>query len=142
MRRSVVAASCGRPALDQFCAGGLRRHRHHQSAAQNPASGRPEPGYRPIRAMNLSAARDDGMVKAAPDAGTVVETDIPARLDRLPWGRFQTLVVVALGITWILDGLEVTLVGALAGALKQSPVLKFSNTDVGLASSAYLAGAV
>jgi MFS family permease len=92
--------------------------------------------------MNLSAARDDGMAKAAPDAGTVVETDIPARLDRLPWGRFQTLVVVALGITWILDGLEVTLVGALAGALKQSPVLKFSNTDVGLASSAYLAGAV
>jgi MFS family permease len=82
---------------------------------------------------------------AVPDAtpsGVVVETDIAARLDRLPWGRFQTLVVVALGITWILDGLEVTLVGALAGALKQSPVLNFSNTEIGLASSAYLAGAV
>jgi hypothetical protein len=37
---------------------------------------------------------------------TIVETDIPARLDRLPWGRFHTLVVAALGITWILDGLE------------------------------------
>jgi MFS family permease len=74
--------------------------------------------------------------------GSVVETDIPARLDRLPWGRFQTLVVTALGITWILDGLEVTLVGAVAGALKQSPVLQLSNTQVGLASSAYLAGAV
>jgi MFS family permease len=74
--------------------------------------------------------------------GGVIATDIPARLDRLPWGRFQSLVVAALGITWILDGLEVTLVGALAGALKESPVLKFSNTDVGLASSAYLAGAV
>jgi MFS family permease len=73
---------------------------------------------------------------------TLVETDIPSRLDRLPWGRFQTLVVAALGITWILDGLEVTLVGAVAGALKQSPVLQLSNTDVGLASSAYLAGAV
>jgi MFS family permease len=72
----------------------------------------------------------------------VVETDIASRLDRLPWGRFQTLVVVALGITWILDGLEVTLVGAVAGALKQSPVLHLSNTEVGLASSAYLAGAV
>ena len=81
------------------------------------------------------------MAKAAP-AGSIVETDIPARLDRLPWGRFQTLVVAALGITWILDGLEVTLVGAVAGALKQSPVLKLSNTEVGLASSAYLAGAV
>ena len=72
----------------------------------------------------------------------VVETDIPSRLDRLPWGRFQTLVVAALGITWILDGLEVTLVGAVAGALKQSPMLQLSNAEVGLASSAYLAGAV
>src|SRR5829696_7227195 len=71
-----------------------------------------------------------------------VETDIPSRLDRLPWGRFHTLVIVALGITWILDGLEVTLAGALTGALKESPTLRFSNTDIGLASSAYLAGAV
>ena len=51
-------------------------------------------------------------------------------------------MVVALGITWILDGLEVTLAGTVAGALKQSPVLQFSNADVGLAGSAYLAGAV
>jgi MFS family permease len=72
----------------------------------------------------------------------VVETDIPARLDRLSWGRFHTLVVVALGITWILDGLEVTLAGAVSGALKQSPQLRFSNADVGIAASAYLAGAV
>jgi MFS family permease len=72
----------------------------------------------------------------------IVESDLPARLDRLPWSRFHTLVVAALGITWILDGLEVTLAGALAGALKQSPVLQFSNTDVGLAGSAYIAGAV
>ena len=72
----------------------------------------------------------------------IVEFDIPARLDRLPWGHFHTLVVVALGITWILDGLEVTLAGAVSGALKQSPVLQFSNTEVGLAGSAYIAGAV
>ncbi|MGC1464240.1 MAG: MFS transporter, partial [Pseudolabrys sp.] len=72
----------------------------------------------------------------------VVETDIPARLDRLPWGSFHTLVVAALGITWILDGLEVTLAGALSGALKASPALRFSNTDIGIASSVYLAGAV
>ena len=50
--------------------------------------------------------------------------------------------MVALGITWILDGLEVTLAGAVSGALKESPVLHFSNTDVGLAGSAYIAGAV
>ncbi|GEM_PF-5127830 len=40
--------------------------------------------------------------------GAVFETDLPARLDRLPWGRFHTLLVFALGITWLLDGLEVT----------------------------------
>src|SRR2546428_6662346 len=78
----------------------------------------------------------------APTSAGIVETDVPARLDRLRWGRFHTLVVVALGITWILDGLEVTLAGAISPALKESPHLKFSNADVGLASSAYLAGAV
>jgi MFS family permease len=72
----------------------------------------------------------------------LIETDIPARLDRLPWGTFHTRVVIALGITWILDGLEVTLIGALSGALKNSPVLHLTNTGVGLASSAYLVGAV
>src|SRR6476659_114123 len=77
-----------------------------------------------------------------PASAGIVTTDIPARLDRLPWGRFHTLVIVALGVTWILDGLEVTLSGALSGALKDSPTLRFTSTDVGLASSAYLAGAV
>jgi len=72
----------------------------------------------------------------------VVGTDIPARLDRLPWSNFHRLVIVALGVTWILDGLEVTLAGTLAGALKESPVLRFSNSDVGFAASTYLAGAV
>jgi MFS family permease len=75
-------------------------------------------------------------------AGDTVTTDIPARLERLPWGRFHTLVVVALGITWILDGLEVTLAGSLSGALKASTGLTLSNGEIGLASSAYLAGAV
>src|SRR6186997_2183007 len=74
--------------------------------------------------------------------GAIIATDIPARLDRLRWDRFHTLVVVALGITWILDGLEVTLAGAIAPALKESPQLHFSNAEVGLVSSAYLAGAV
>ncbi len=52
---------------------------------------------------------------AAGDRGDVIETDIAARLDRLPWDRFHTLVIVALGITWILDGLEVTLAGVAGG---------------------------
>ena len=76
------------------------------------------------------------------DAPRIIETSIPARLDSLGWSGFHTRVVLALGVTWILDGLEVTLAGALSGAVKESPTLKFSNFDVGLASSAYLAGAV
>ena len=77
-----------------------------------------------------------------PDTAAVIETDIPARLDRLPWTGFHTLVVVALGITWILDGLEVTLAGSIAGALQESPVLHFDAAEVGLVGSAYLTGAV
>ena len=77
------------------------------------------------------------------DAGAeIVETDIPARLDRLPWGRFHLYVVMALGVTWALDGLEVTLAGSVAASLKASPVLHFDNAQVGFAASAYLSGAV
>lgn len=71
-----------------------------------------------------------------------VTTDVPARLDRLPWARFHWVVIIALGITWVLDGLEVTLAGSLAGALRESPSLHFSAAEVGLTSSAYVAGAV
>jgi MFS family permease len=79
--------------------------------------------------------------ETSPDTA-IVETDVPARLDRLPWGAFHTRVVMALGITWILDGLEVTVTGSIAGALKSSPVLHMTDAQVGLAASAYLAGAV
>src|SRR5258706_11317832 len=76
------------------------------------------------------------------DNDRVIETSIPSRLDSLRWSGFHTRVVTALGITWILDGLEVTLAGALSGALKESPTLHFTNFEVGFANSAYLAGAV
>jgi MFS family permease len=75
------------------------------------------------------------------DAASFV-TDIPARLDRLPWSRFQKHVVVALGNPRFHDGLEVTLVGSLAGALTESSGLGLSESAVGLAASAYLAGAI
>src|ERR1700704_2914854 len=97
--------------------------------------------------MTAAVTAGDAKPDAAPDAAprasaAIVETSIPARLDRLTWGRFHTLVVIALGITWILDGLEVTLAGAVSPALKESARLHFSNAEVGLVSSAYLAGAV
>lgn len=72
----------------------------------------------------------------------LVETDIPARLDRLPWSLWHWRVVLALGITWLLDGLEVTLVGAVANVLGQPATLNLSETQIGASVSAYLAGAV
>jgi MFS family permease len=86
--------------------------------------------------------RSAGLAAHPGNEGRVVATDIPSRLDSLSWHGFHTRVVLALGITWILDGLEVTLAGSLSGALKQSPALHFTNFDLGLANSAYLAGAV
>ncbi len=75
------------------------------------------------------------------DIQRATHTDVPARLDRLPWSRFHRLVVVAFGITWILDGLEVTLAGSVAAALQTSPRLHLTAEQVGLTGSAYLAGA-
>jgi MFS family permease len=80
--------------------------------------------------------------RAAAQDASVFVTDVPARLDRLPWSRFHWLVIVALGVTWILDGLEVTLVGALSGAIHESPSLRLTSTQIGLAASSYLLGAV
>src|SRR5437660_6095372 len=94
------------------------------------------------RIVRSPAQGGGAAVRVAQDNSRIIETSIPARLDALPWRGFHTRVVLALGITWILDGLEVTLAGALSGALKQSPSLHFSNLDLGIANSAYLAGAV
>ncbi|MFC3126265.1 MFS transporter [Pseudoroseomonas globiformis] len=85
---------------------------------------------------------EPGKAAGGVTGGEVFETDVPARLDRLPWDRFHWLVIAALGITWTLDGLEVTLVGSLASAIHESPSLALTPTQVGLTASAYLVGAV
>jgi len=72
----------------------------------------------------------------------IFETLIPARLDRLPWSRFHWLLVVGLGITWVLDGLEVTLMGAISAVLERPDTLHFTAREIGSISSAYLIGAV
>jgi MFS family permease len=69
-------------------------------------------------------------------------TNVPARLDRLPWSRWHWLVVVALGITWIIDGLEVTLIGAVSAVLQEPGTLHFTASEIGLLGTSYLAGAV
>jgi MFS family permease len=85
---------------------------------------------------------EDAGLSSQGNAAATIETRVPARLDRLPFGGFHVRIIMALGITWILDGLEVTLAGSLAGALVASPTLHFSDRDVGLVSGFYLGGAV
>jgi MFS family permease len=74
--------------------------------------------------------------------GETIESYVPARLDRLPWSRWHWLIVVSLGATWILDGLEVTLAGSLGGILTRSETLGLTDSEVGASATCYLAGAV
>jgi MFS family permease len=85
----------------------------------------------------MSVARGEGV-----QTGTI-ETDIPARLDRLPWSRFHWRVIIGLGTVWILDGLEVTIVGSIASRLSEKGAgVGISAADVsGLAATLYVIGA-
>src|SRR5213079_1186194 len=74
--------------------------------------------------------------------GEMIESYVPARLDRMPWSRWHWLIVVSLGATWILDGLEVTLAGSLGGILTRRETLGLTDTQVGASATFYLAGAV
>jgi MFS family permease len=71
-----------------------------------------------------------------------VHSDIPARLDRLPWSRWHWRVVIALGVAWVLDGLEVTLVGSIGAVLERPDTLGLSASEIGWSGSIYIAGAV
>src|ERR1051326_9446929 len=72
----------------------------------------------------------------------VIESYVPARLDRMPWSSWHWLIVLSLGATWILDGLEVTLAGALSGTLTRSETLNLGALQVGASATCYLVGAV
>ena len=82
------------------------------------------------------------MAEATTSQDQIIETDIPQRMDRLPWSRWHTRIILALGTSWLLDGLEVTLVGSLSGLLTSSEGLKLSDPQVTAAATTYLAGAV
>src|SRR5919112_6706796 len=79
---------------------------------------------------------------AEASAPGVIRSLIPARIDRLPWSPFHTRMVVALGVAWILDGLEITVAGAVAAALTSDDTLGLSTAQVGLMATVYLAGEV
>ena len=71
-----------------------------------------------------------------------IETDIPARMDRLPWSRWHWMVVAGLGTVWILDGLSVTIIGAIGGRLtEKGSGPELNAAQVGSAGSAYIVGA-
>jgi MFS family permease len=106
--------------------------------AYAPSGVRLSPGRRGYAALSMEAA--------STTAGTgefkTIETNIPARLDRLPWSRFHWRVVFGLGIVWILDGLEVTIIGFLAPTLTSAGSgIDISEGQIALAQSVYVAGA-
>jgi hypothetical protein len=84
--------------------------------------------------------REAGM--SEPELGTI-RTDIPARLDRLPWAKWYSMVILGLGTVWILDGLEVTIVGTLSGQIsKPGSGVHISQSQIsGLAAALYVTGA-
>jgi MFS family permease len=81
------------------------------------------------------------MTTATADQG-VLRSTIPARIDRLPWSKFHTRMVVALGVAWVLDGLEITIAGAVAGVLNKNATLGMSAGAVGFIATVYLIGEV
>jgi MFS family permease len=110
-------------------AAGLPRRRGRGGAEGN--------GGRARHGLGFTGPR---MAQVAP--GVRFLSDVPARLDRLPWSRWHWRVLIALGVTWMLDGLEVTLVGAVAPLLAAPDTLRLSEAQIGGAATAYLAGAV
>src|ERR1700731_4246290 len=95
----------------------------------------------PIRGAGRVAIESNSAMQT-PHSQPMIRTNIPFRLDRLPLSRFHLLVVVGLGITWILDGLEVTIVGSLGPALQSAETLHLSSSNLGAVASFYVIGAV
>jgi MFS family permease len=132
-----ASTTCGARDAAGSVLGGSNVHAVQRTASQRHRSRR---GL--IAALGAARHTPVARVVTWHDRAVIVESDAPARLDRLPWGRFHWLVVIALGVTWTLDGLEVTLAGAVSSALKESPALALDDAQVGASASAYLAGAV
>jgi MFS family permease len=103
-----------------------------------PDASRGDPRHVTTAETPAAAARSGGLGAT----GDVVETMIPQRLDRLPWSRWHWKVTIGLGITWVLDGFEVTLVGAIASVLTRPDTLHLSTQQASSAGTAYLLGAV
>lgn len=88
------------------------------------------------------AGAHSGTAEAEQLLGKKIETDIPQRMDRLPWSRWHARIITALGTSWLLDGLEVTLVGSLSGILESNAGLHLTDPQVTASATTYLIGAV
>jgi MFS family permease len=95
-----------------------------------------------VTAAEASALKTGMSAEAASVETGRIETNIPARLDRLPWAKFHWMVVIGLGTVWILDGLEVTIVGAIAPRLTEGGSgIAITTAQIGTAAAVYVAGA-
>jgi MFS family permease len=92
--------------------------------------------------MATASAQCDQQPGANQQQEKTIETDVPARMDRLPWSGWHARIITALGVSWLLDGLEVTLVGSLSGVLESKQGLSLTDPQVTSAATIYLAGAV
>jgi MFS family permease len=90
----------------------------------------------------ICPVREEATVATPTETQGVIRSIIPARIDRLPWSPFHTRIVVALGVAWILDGLEITVASSVADTLTQPETLGLSSAAVGFIASVYLAGEV
>jgi MFS family permease len=99
--------------------------------------------YRRVRVLRFTRyGREESMTTASHVSPGAVRSLIPARIDRLPWSSFHTRMVVALGVAWILDGLEIQVATAVGAVLNQRDTLNLSSTEVGLIATVYLVGEV
>ncbi len=98
---------------------------------------------RGVRVLRFTRyGREAPMTTASHVTPGAVRSLIPARIDRLPWSSFHTRMVVALGVAWILDGLEITVATSVGEVLNQPQTLNLSSTEVGLIATVYLVGEV
>ncbi len=95
-----------------------------------------------IQRLRVSKGTPSDYISLMSDQAMPFRTLVPARLDRLPWSSFHWKVVIALGITWVIDGLEVTLTGAISGVLRDKATLDFTSGEIGQIASFYVIGAV
>ena len=91
---------------------------------------------------NANLPDNSSAVDVAMKQGRWIESRVPARLDRLPWSSYHWLIVLALGATWVLDGLEVTLAGSVGAILTHKDALNLTVAEVGASATFYLIGAV